>query len=283
VTDLPTSATRLIALLGNPVAHSISPIFQNAAFRHAGVDGVYLALRCEGAAVPGLLRGIALAGGGGNVTVPHKEVAAQAVDEPTEAVRRTGACNTFWSEGDRIRGDNTDVVGSARAIEALLGGSAAGARVLLVGSGGAARAALAALADGGAGEVVLLNRTRGRAEALAALFHDAPFRARVAEREEELPDGSFDLAINTTPLGLHARDSLPLSDRLIDRLRAGFDMVYRNGGTEWVRRLQAAGIPAADGREMLLWQGAAAFERWWRIPAPLEVMRAAIEAATRAL
>src|SRR5690606_16290246 len=197
VTDLPTSATRLIALLGNPVAHSISPIFQNAAFRHAGVDGVYLALRCEGAAVPGLLRGIALAGGGGNVTVPHKEVAAQAVDEPTEAVRRTGACNTFWSEGDRIRGDNTDVVGSARAIEALLGGSAAGARVLLVGSGGAARAALAALADGGAGEVVLLNRTRGRAEALAALFHDAPFRARVAEREEELPDGSFDLAINT--------------------------------------------------------------------------------------
>src|SRR5690606_22243888 len=117
VTDLPTSATRLIALLGNPVAHSISPIFQNAAFRHAGVDGVYLALRCEGAAVPGLLRGIALAGGGGNVTVPHKEVAAEAVDEPTEAVRRTGACNTFWSEGDRIRGDNTDVVGSARAIE----------------------------------------------------------------------------------------------------------------------------------------------------------------------
>ena len=80
-----TTATRLIALLGDPVAHSLSPVFQNAALQAAGLDGVYLALRCAAAEVPGLIRGIAGAGGGGNVTLPHKGVAADTVDAPTEA------------------------------------------------------------------------------------------------------------------------------------------------------------------------------------------------------
>lgn len=281
MTEVPTSATRLIALLGNPVAHSISPGFQNAAFRHAGVDGIYLALRCEAAAVSGLIRGIAGAGGGGNVTVPHKEVAARSVDRGTEAVRRTGACNTYWAEDGQIWGDNTDVVGFARAIEALLAGPVQGARVLLVGGGGAARAALAALADARAGEVVLLNRTRARAETLASLFRDAAIRIRIADREDTLNGESFDLAVNATPLGLRPGDPLPLSPKVSERVGAGFDMVYRRGGTSWVRSLRAAGVPATDGSEMLLWQGAAAFERWWHLSAPVEVMRAAIEQATR--
>jgi shikimate dehydrogenase len=274
----PTSATRLIALLGNPVSHSVSPVFQNAAFAAAGVDGVYVALRCDAAAVPGLIAGIAGAGGGGNVTVPHKEVAAASVQRRTEAVERTGACNTYWSEAGVVWGDNTDVAGSALAIRALLGGAPTGARVLLLGAGGAARAALAALADEGADEVVLVNRTPERAAALVERFRGAALRLGVAGAGET-PAGGFDLAINATSLGLHAEDPLPLGPEWTGRVGAGFDMAYRRGGTAWVRSLRDAGVPASDGREMLLWQGVAAFERWWPVPAPVEAMRAALDAS----
>lgn len=276
----PTARTRLIALLGNPVAHSISPLVQNAAFQHAGVDGVYLALRCDTDSVRGLLRGIAGAGGGGNVTVPHKAVAARALDRGTDAVARTGACNTYWREGSEIWGDNTDVVGSARAIEAVLGRSASGARVLLVGGGGGASAALVALADQGAEEVVVLNRTAERAEALVDRFADTALKLHVATSEAQLPDGHFDLAINATPLGLKAEDPLPLSEAMTERIGGGFDMTYHDGGTRWVRHLEESGISAIDGREMLLWQGVAAFERWWPVPAPVDAMRAALVATS---
>lgn len=279
MTPVPTSATRLIALLGNPVAHSLSPAFQNAAFRHMGVDGVYLALRCDADAAPGLIHGIARAGGGGNVTVPHKEVAARAVERATEAVRRTGACNTFWLEEGVICGDNTDVVGCARAMRSLLDRPARAARVLVIGAGGAARGALAALQDEGAGEVVLLARTRSRAEALAERFRSASFAVTVVDGGEIVHSGGYDLVINTTPLGLKEDDADPLPASMIPNVGAALDMAYRPGGTAWVKRLQAAGLPAADGSAMLLWQGVAAFERWWPLAAPVEVMRAAIEEA----
>lgn len=92
------ATTRVFALLGDPASHSLSPAIQNAAFRAAGVDGVYVALRCAEADVGGLVRGIAHSTGGGNVTLPHKEVVAHLVDEPSDGVRATGACNTFWLE-----------------------------------------------------------------------------------------------------------------------------------------------------------------------------------------
>ena len=98
------ASTRLFAVLGDPVAHSLSPGIQNPAIEAAGVDAVYVALRCGAGEVSGLMRGLAVAGGGGNVTLPHKEVAAAAVDEPSELVARTGACNTFWLEDGRPPG-----------------------------------------------------------------------------------------------------------------------------------------------------------------------------------
>ena len=181
VTPAPGVSTRLLALLGDPVGHSLSPAFQNAAFAAAGVDGVYLALRCGAGELPGLLRGIARAGGGGNVTLPHKEAAAAAVDRRTEAVERTGACNTFWLREGAVWGDNTDVEGFSAAAEALLGAPPAGARVLLLGAGGAASAALASLTAQGAAQVVVANRSRPRAEALVERFAGGPARLTVAE------------------------------------------------------------------------------------------------------
>lgn len=271
---IPTAATRLIALLGDPVAHSLSPRFQNAAFRAAGVDGVYLALRCDADRFPALLRGIALAGGGGNVTVPHKERAAGCVERRTEAVLRTGACNTFWLEDGQVCGDNTDVAGVRAAVHALVG-SPAGARVLLLGAGGAARGALAALLDDGVASVHLLNRTPARADALRAAF-GSPATLRTVPAAESLHAERFDLVINATSLGLHASDPLPLPFEAVGGIGAALDLVYAPGETRWVREARARGLLAADGLEMLLQQGAAAFERWWGRPAPIEAMRAAV-------
>src|SRR5690606_26813111 len=93
-----TSESRVLALLGDPVQHSASPRIQNAALERAGLDGVYVALRCGPDDVVGLMRGLARAGGGGNVTLPHKERAAGMLDVASDAVRRTGACNTFWGD-----------------------------------------------------------------------------------------------------------------------------------------------------------------------------------------
>lgn len=267
--------TRLLALLGDPVDHSLSPVIQNAAFREAGVSGVYLALRTASDDVAQMMRGIARGGGGGNITVPHKQIAVGALDRVADAVHRTGACNTFWGAEGELWGDNTDVVGFGMATASLLGQRPAGARVLLIGAGGAARAAIAALEDDGADEVVILNRSRPRAEALAAFFAAGPLRLRVAESTDSLGGERFDLVVNATSLGLRPGDPLPLP---VDLVQAGaaLDLVYDLEGTPWTRALRDLGVPTADGLEMLVQQAAAAFTRWWDRPAPVEAMRAAI-------
>jgi shikimate dehydrogenase len=276
-----TASTRLVALLGDPVRHSLSPVFQNAAFRSAGVDAVYLALRCDAEGFPALLRGVAAAGGAGNVTLPHKELAAGLVEVPTPAVLRTGACNTFWAADGRLCGDNTDVEGVARAIEELLGRAPAGARVLLLGAGGAARATLCALLDAGADRVLLANRSAERAARLRDRFSmgpggDRPTRIDVADSARRLDGQRFDLVINATSMGLGPEDPFPLDPEFDVRFDAALDLVYSARGTPWVRSLAEGGVRAADGLTMLLYQGAAAFERWWGRPAPLDAMREAL-------
>lgn len=275
---MPTGATRLLALLGDPVLHSLSPTFQNAALEDAGHDAVYLAIRSSTSDLPGLLRGIARAGGAGNVTVPHKAAAAEVVDEVTDAVRATGACNTFWLEDGRIRGDNTDVAGFAAAVESLLGAAPAGARVLLIGAGGVASAALHSLVVSGAGQVVVRNRSPDRARRLADRVAASAVRVDVVTGDAALEGESFDLVVNATSLGLRDDDHFPLPLDSGLRLGAVLDLVYHPDRTAWVRAARDLGIPAEDGLEMLLQQGAAAFERWWQTPAPLAAMRAALPA-----
>jgi shikimate dehydrogenase len=273
----PTAGTRVLALLGDPVSHSLSPAFQNAAFRALGLDAVYVALRCGADDLPGLLRGIARGGGGGNVTVPHKALAARAVEQPSEAVVRTGACNAYWLEDGAIHGDNTDVAGAAAAVAALLGREPAGARVLLLGAGGAASAALCAVVDARPERIVIANRTPERARALVERFRTPGVRIDVVESVHALAGERFDLAVNSTSLGLKSDDPLPLDPEAARvAIGAALDLVYARGETRWVREMRARGLPAADGKEMLLQQGAAAFRRWWGMEPPLEVMRAAL-------
>lgn len=271
---MPSSTTRLLALLGDPVAHSRSPLIQNAAFQEACVDGVYVAVRCAAEDLIGFMRGLSRAGGGGNITLPHKEKAASVVDVPSESVRRTGACNTFWGDPDgRVHGDNTDVEGLRRAVRAFVG-APAGMRVLLLGGGGAARAALMGLLEEGVDEVVLHNRSAERARAVARRIGGA--RARVASVLEELRGQSFDLVVNATRLGMEAGDPSPLDFEILGRAGAAMDLVYGQGPTPLVRAAEAYGVRATDGLEMLMQQGAASFERWWGKPAPLGAMRKAL-------
>ena len=275
----PTAGTRVFTILGNPVDHSLSPVIQNAAFREAGVDGVYIALRCEADGMVGFMSGLGRAGGGGNVTLPHKEKAASVLDSPSEAVRRTGACNTFWGEDGKLCGDNSDVEGFGRALRHFLGGTAAGYRVLLLGAGGAARAALLSLVDDQAEDVLILNRTIERARAVARRIGGD--RVRVAESSSEGDDVEFDLVVNTTRLGLDSADELPLDLERLARAGAVMDLVYGPNTTPFVAASKRLGIPAVDGGEMLVHQGAVAFECWWGEAAPVDAMRRALE-ATRA-
>ncbi len=270
-----TSSTRVLALLGDPVAHSLSPVIQNSAMTAAGVDGVYVAVRCAGDDLAGFMRGLCRAGGGGNVTLPHKERAAAVVDHPSDAVRRTGACNTFWGGPDgRVHGDNTDVEGFRRALGSFLEGSPAGIRVLLLGAGGAARAALLALLEEGADEIVLLNRSAERARAVARRIGGR--RARVASSAEDVRGQAFDLVVNATRLGLSSDDPLPLDFEVLERAGTAMDLVYGAHETPFVKEAGRVGVRATDGGEMLVQQGATSFERWWARPAPLEAMRDAL-------
>jgi len=263
-------ATRVFAILGDPVAHSLSPAMQNAAFRALGLPAVYVPLRCGAADVLPLIRALCRAGGGGNVTVPHKEAAAAAVERCLPLAETAGACNTFWDDAGTATGDNTDVRGVLAALDAL---GAEAAPWLVVGTGGGARAAIVAAVQRGA-PVAIWSRSPDRAATLEAWA-----RSKGANLA---PAGACRVVINTTPLGLDPADPLPLTSEAAPGATVALDAVYARGETAWVRAMRAAGLRAADGRGMLVAQGAAALERWFPGKrAPTEVMRAAVDAALR--
>ena len=269
----PLSArTRVFAILGDPVAHTLSPAIQNAAIHAAQLDAAYVALRVQEADVASVMRTLA----GGNVTIPHKGRAADALDRAPARVKQTHACNTFWTEGKRLLGDNTDVIGFSVALRRLLP-DVAGARVLMIGAGGAARAALYALLEDAADQVTVLARSRARRKEIVSVAGRRARRVDVVSNEQKIRGEGFDLVVNATPLGIKDKDPAPLRLGRLGGVRAVFDMVYRPQGTRWSREAANAGIPAMDGMEMLLQQAAAAFEIWWKVDAPMKEMRAAME------
>lgn len=274
---IPGPDTRLVALLGDPVDHSLSPRFQNAAIRAAGLDAVYLPLRCDADRFAGLFRGIVGAGGAGNVTLPHKTRAAGLLDIVTPAVERTGACNTFWVLEGQVHGDNTDVEGFGRAARQLIG-SPAGARVLVLGAGGAARAVVLALIEDRADGIHLLNRTPGRARAVAEALDPGGRRVAVLDSVEGVEREGYDLVVNATSLGLHADDPLPVDLERPVRVGAVLDLTYGEEPPRWVEEARSRGIPAADGLEMLLQQGVASFRRWFGREPDIDAMRQALGA-----
>jgi len=272
----PTAKTRVFSVLGDPIAHSLSPVLHNTVFRALQLDAVYVALRCSATELPGLVYGLARAGGGGNVTTPHKQLALSVAEQATAAALRTGACNTFWAEEGILQADNTDVAGFAAAVRAVVPGLA-GARVLLLGAGGAARAVLWACCAEGAAEVVISNRNLERAAALLPIAEECRTNVRIAE-PKSLAGERFTLVVNSTTLGLQETDPLPIDLQQLAGTNAVFDLVYGTAPTRWVSHARALGLPAVDGRGMLIEQAAYAVERWFGQPAPREHMHAALSA-----
>ena len=249
-----------LVLLGHPVAHSVSPRIQNAALRAAGLTPVYEAMDVAPAALDATLRALASEHAAGNVTIPHKEAVAARCARLTPLAERVGAVNTFWHEGGRLVGDNTDVGGLDQTVRALLGSDVRSARVALIGAGGGAAAVLAAAERWGDAHVAIYNRHMARAERLADRFPSVASPA--ASLEAALRDAT--LVVNTTPVGMRDREH-PVPVELLPRGAAVFDLVYRAGETTWVTAAREAGHRAADGMGMLVEQGALAFERWFGI------------------
>ena len=265
--------TRLV-LLGHPVAHSLSPRFQNAALRHAGITCSYEALDVPPARLASTVSMLHAEGAGGNVTIPHKEAVAALVSERSPLAERLGAVNTFLVRDGALIGDNTDVVGVEQALVALLGvGGTTDASCAVLGAGGSAAATLVALERLGAGPINVWSRTPGRAEALRERLR---VHATVHDSAESACAG-VTLVVNATPLGMRG-ESGPVDPSELSDGASVLDLVYRVGETSWVRECRARGLRAHDGLRMLVEQGAAAFQLWFGVEPSREVMWGSLEA-----
>lgn len=256
-------------LLGHPVQHSLSPKFQDAALRAAGIPLEYTALDVPPDALQSVLEQVRARHAAGNVTVPHKEAAFQACDSTTEIAARIEAVNAFKVEDGRLLGHNTDVAGVDHAVRALVG-DPTGLTIALLGAGGAAAAVLAA-AESWDADIRMRSRTPERARALAQRV------AGVAEVVRRVADAleDADLVINATPIGMTS-NAFPCPLDSIPTGAAVLDLVYRPNETRWVREARARGHRAADGMGMLIEQGALAFEWWFGVEPDREVMRMAV-------
>jgi shikimate dehydrogenase len=264
-----TGATRLAAVIGDPIAHSRSPAIHNAAFASTGLDWTFVAFRVPpgaGRAAVDAMRTLGL--GGLSVTMPHKADAAAACDELTPDAAALGAVNSVIPLPDgRLLGDSTDGEGFLRALLDE-GVDPAGGRVLVLGAGGAARALVVALGRVGA-SVTVAARRRESAESAAAL---APGAAGVGLADAD--PGAADVVVNATPLGM--RGEAPVIDP--DRLNSSqlvVDTVYDPLETPLLVAARARGVRVANGLGMLVHQAALSFERWTGVAPPLAVMRAA--------
>lgn len=259
-----------LLVIGHPVSQSLSPVFQNAALDHAGIALRYERLDVTADDLSATLSLCARQRAAGNITIPHKEEVALRA-RCSALAQRVGAVNTFWHDAGVLVGHNTDVAGVREALRELCPADLAQRRILVLGAGGSSAATLVAIAELGLTPPLIVSRTKARAEALASRLL---IGARVAD-DAATASQSVDLVINTTPLGMHD-EAFPLAPSHLMPGTAVLDLVYRAGETAWVRACRGAGHRAADGRTMLLEQGAAAFECWFGLPAPREAMRAAL-------
>lgn len=274
--------TKVAAVIGDPVRHSLSPVIHNAAFEVLELDWTFAAFEVpqeRGGAVVEAMRTLGLAGL--NVTMPHKAVVAGTVDRLTPLAEALGAVNCVFWDGDRLVGDNTDGGGFVEALRAETGVDPAGLECVVVGAGGAGRAVAQALGHAGAAEVVVVNRSPEPARQAAALAGGC---GRVGSLED-ISDRK--LVVNATPLGMGDGDDGATSRPPFDLtlLRNGqvvADLIYHPATTPLLEAAHAAGATAVNGVGMLVHQAALAFERWTGCDAPTQVMDdAARDALTR--
>jgi shikimate dehydrogenase len=282
-----------LAVFGNPIEQSKSPLFQNAALRASGMDAQYVRVHVQPSELDASLKALPGAGFLGiNLTYPHKTAALASIDALDPAARVIGAVNTISLDEGRLTGFNTDGSGFIRAIREEFSVDVRDLRVMVLGAGGGAGRAIAVqCALEGCERLVLVNRSVEKAAALASEL--APyFRSDrligPADRLSAIPHESaalrtelaqIDLVVNATTIGMKRSDPPILPQTYLTPNLMVYDAVYAGGKTRLVEDAEQAGARAANGLSMLLHQGALAFEIWFNRPAPLAAMRAALQAA----
>jgi shikimate dehydrogenase len=297
VTPAINAATRCCAVYGFPIRHSASPAMHNAAFAALGLNWRYLAFEVHPDNLRAAIAGArAMQFSGLNLTVPHKLLAMQIVDELDESAKTWGAVNTVRFEARdaagqwqplhhfsepvsgeiRSQGFNTDSDGIARSLREDLGLKLAGLKVLLLGTGGAGQVAALRLAMESVSELFLADYVTSKAEAVAEEIRKRHPRVKVTVG---FPRGEMDLLLNATPIGLKENDPSPLDEKQFSLRQAGavYDMIYKPAETKLLAAAKAAGRKTSNGLGMLLHQGAKAFEIWTGKTPPIDVMRRALE------
>ncbi len=269
-----SGATRLAAVIGDPVRHSLSPAIHNAAFASLGLDWRFVALPVpagQGAEAVMAMRVFGIEGL--SVTMPHKQTVAEAVDRRTPAAEALGVCNCVFRRGTELIGDTTDGDGFVRSILGETTHRVSGASVIVVGAGGAARSIIEALGRAGAREIGIVNRTEQAARSASALAPQA-----TTALEGDIADA--DIVINATSVGMTGGPRPGESPIDVDLLRAGqlvADIVYSPRATPLLDIARTRGLDTLDGLPMLVYQAVAQFELWTGRPAPLDEMMAAVD------
>jgi len=280
-----TGKTGICGVIGDPIEHTLSPAMHNAAYAKLGIDYVYLPFRVKGDKLGQAIDGMrALNIRGLNVTIPHKVVVIRYLDEIDELADNIGAINTIVNDDGILTGFNTDASGFLQPLlERKI--SPQGKNVVIVGAGGASRAISFTLADKGA-NLTILNRHEefewavGLAEGISQVFKRQTQALELNEDNLKKTLEKADILVNATSVGMIPNeDKTPVG---ADMIRAGltvFDVVYNPVKTRLIREAEAAGATTISGIEMLVRQGASAFEIWLGLKAPVDTMKqATIEA-----
>jgi len=268
--------TKVCAVIGDPIEHSLSPQIHNAAFQHLKLNYVYVAFRVAEKDIKNALQGIqALKIHGLNVTMPLKTKIIPYLDKLDSCAERIGAVNTVLNEKGKLIGYNTDGLGALAALKAN-NQDLVNKKILILGAGGASRAISYTLAKD-ARKIVILNRTIEKARSLAKelnkIFGKKVRYGEINEKrlEKELKD--TDILINATLLGMHPyKNETPVSRKLLQSDLTVFDLVYNPPETRLLREAKAIGAKTINGLAMLVHQGALSFEIWTGKKAPIDVM-----------
>lgn len=274
----PRGVTRVFAVIGDPIEHSLSPVLLNTAFAHNRLDCVYVALKVERDDIKRAVDGLRSLGiMGVSVTMPHKEGIIEYLDRLSPMASMLNSVNCVYRDGKELVGDSTDGPAFVDSLESHLGGSVSGSKVALVGTGGAARAIALALVDRGAAEVLVVGR---RKEAISRVVNLAAPRTRRAELSE-LADA--EILVNATSVGMGGTPSeglSPIPAEIIKKNHFVYDIVYHPLTTPLMKSALSKGARVANGVGMLTYQAGRAFSLWTGEEAPLQEMLRVVISAT---
>jgi shikimate dehydrogenase len=279
--------TRVAAIFGDPISHTLSPAMHNAAFKALGLNAVYVPFHVKAASKGALKAAVeavrALGMMGVNVTIPHKERVFKFLDEADEHAIDIGAVNTIVNRDGRLFGYNTDGAGYLLSLRKETGFRPGGMRVVIIGAGGAARSILYSVLGLSPASVVLVNRTVKRADSLIKEFapkFSVPVQTAPLEKAAmEKVLASADLVVNTTSIGMMGKGELGLPLSVMPPKAVVSDIVYRPLKTGLIKEAEKRGLKTHAGLGMLVRQGAIGFELWTGKKAPVSVMeKAALKA-----